>query len=616
MILKFLFQHKLALAVLVFLWLIAAGLATAQPAVMAPIVQIALQSEPVSAAAGESVSFAEVNLNNIDQYVSQFFRLDRMQPWNAAIILSGAFLSVVILGTALETLAFYIFTRVRINTLRRLQQYAFNHLLSLSMDFFNHQRSGSLVSRLEQDTSASVNSFTNILKLATTAPVMAIIYGVMLVRTNLQLMLLVSMVAAAQWTTVRLLRNRIRRYIVAEFDLIAMLKAYLTEIFQNIRVVKSFTAEEFEQVQLSDRFEAMIPVHVNRALSRHLQEPIVTMINAFGNVSILLLSINELLRGNFSVVGFFLFLYIGRAMIQPISQMGQIYLSYQEMTASAARVYEILQKSSSVQGGPRALGEFRDRIKFKTVSFAYADKSVLRNVTIEIKRGETVALVGPSGGGKSTLTDLLLRFYDPSSGNIFIDGTNIRDLQTDSYRRLFGVVTQETLLFNDTVAKNIAYGRNGITKEQIESAAEVANATEFIAEMPDGYQTLVGDRGIRISGGQRQRIAIARAVVHQPEILIMDEATSSLDTESERLVQNAIDRVIQGRTSVVIAHRLSTVINADKIIILQDGRVLDQGRHAELLQRCDLYKRLCELQFQMNGKNITSEVTPQEEKNQ
>jgi len=567
------------------------------------MVQVALQQTNIFSSPGEeatSVSLSDVNLNNIDHYINQLLHLEKLQPWNVVLLLSSIFLGIVVLGTIFETTAFYVFTWVRVNSLRNLQEFVFKHLLSLSLDFFNQQRSGGIVSRLQQDIAGSVNNLTNIFKAAATAPVMALIYGIMLVRTNFQLMLVISAIAAAQWTAARLLRNRIRRFVLAEFDLIAMVNAYLNEIFQNIRVVKSFVAERFEQVKLREQFERMIPVHINRALSKHWQEPIITMINGAGNVLILLLSTRELLNGNLTIVGFFLFLYVGRAMIQPISQMGQIYLGFQEMSASALRVFEILQTKSTVKNGKKLLKGFQHSLHFKNVSFSYGHEPVLREMDVEIARGQTVALVGPSGAGKSTFTDLLLRFYDPTNGEIGIDGQDIRDFDVESYRRLFGVVAQENLLFNDTVANNITYGRNGIEREEIMAAAEVASAAEFIRAMPKGYDTMVGDRGIRLSGGQRQRIAIARAIVHQPEVLIMDEATSSLDTESERLVQAAIDRVIEGRTAVVIAHRLSTVIHADKIIVLEEGRVLDVGKHPELFERCDLYRRLCELQFQMN----------------
>jgi subfamily B ATP-binding cassette protein MsbA len=601
LVISFLLRYKQQLAFLVALWLVAAFLTTAQPLVMAPIVQVALQqTEVLQTPQGQDVSLSNVDLNNVDQFVANLLGLGTLQPWDVVLLLSAIFLALVIASTLLESLAFYIFTRVRVHTLRNLQEYIFNHLLSLSLDFFNQQRSGSLVSRLEQDAAASVNSLTSILNAATIAPVMALVYGFMLVRTNFQLMLLVSLIAAAQWGIVRLLRNQIRKYVTAEFDLLAAVHAYLTEIFQNIRVVKSFVAERFEQRRLGARYSQMTPVHVKRALYKHWQEPMVQVVNAVGNIAILLLTTREMLNGQLTVVGFFLFLYVGRAMIQPINQLGQIYLNYQEMSASTARVYEMLKLRSTTKDGTQLVTSFERTIRFDDVSFSYGDTPVLKQINIEIERGQKVALVGPSGAGKSTFTDLLLRFYDPTAGMVSIDGQDLRQTSIESYRRLFGVVAQENLLFNETLANNIAYGREGITLAAIKEAAEVANAAEFIETMVKGYETFVGDRGIRLSGGQRQRIAIARAIVHEPEILILDEATSSLDTESERLVQAAMDRVIQGRTSVIIAHRLSTVIHADKIIVLQDGQVLDQGRHNELFDRCELYKRLCEMQFQFN----------------
>jgi subfamily B ATP-binding cassette protein MsbA len=596
----FLLQYKTYLMILACLWLGAAGLAAAQPLVMAPMVQVAIGQPEVASSQAQPISFANLDLNNVDQLITGLLGLKNLQPWDIVLVLSGIFLALVFIGTLLDFVAFYFLTRVRVSILRSLQEYVFKHLLSLSLDFFNQQRTGSLVSRLEQDATASVNSLVGILKSATVAPVMALIYGFMLVRTNLQLMILVSIVGAAQWFVARLLRNQIRKYVTAEFDLIASVHAYLTEIFQNIRVVKSFVAEKFENIRLSKKFSGMIPVHIRRAISKHGQEPLVAIINAVGNVSILLLSARELLDGNLTVVGFFLFLYVGRAMIQPISQMAQIYTDYQEMSAAATRVYGILQVRPTIVDGDFRQTNFSRAIQFKDVSFSYGDEPVLSHVDVEIDRGQTVALVGPSGAGKSTFTDLLMRFYDPSEGLITIDGRDLCNLEIASYRSLFGVVAQENLLFNDTIASNIIYGREGITREQMIAAAEAANASEFIGSLPNAYETLVGDRGIRLSGGQRQRIAIARAIVHQPEILILDEATSSLDTESERQVQAAIDQVVQGRTSVIIAHRLSTVLHAEKIIVLENGRILDEGRHTELYERCTLYKRLCDLQFHID----------------
>jgi subfamily B ATP-binding cassette protein MsbA len=250
-----------------------------------------------------------------------------------------------------------------------------------------------------------------------------------------------------------------------------------------------------------------------------------------------------------------------------------------------------------VKDGPESITRFHDGIVLHDVSFDYGGDRVLDRVSFEIKKGEIVALIGPSGVGKSTLADLILRLYDPVAGSITIDGRDLRSLRQGSYRRLFGVVSQEALLFNDTIRENIAYGREAISDDEIVRAARIANAHDFITECPNGYDTIVGDRGIRLSGGQRQRVAIARAIVGDPPILILDEATSSLDTESERLVQQAIDRVIEGATSIVIAHRLSTVLHADKIVVMNRGRVEAIGRHADLLATSETYNQLYQLQF-------------------
>jgi ABC-type multidrug transport system fused ATPase/permease subunit len=280
-----------------------------------------------------------------------------------------------------------------------------------------------------------------------------------------------------------------------------------------------------------------------------------------------------------------------------VGNLGGAYTQMQSALAASARLRELFALTSEVPDGTEEVDGFTDRIALNDVTFAYDDEPVLDKVSLEIGQGELVALVGPSGGGKSTLADLILRFYDPTRGRVTIDGRDLRRLRQESYRRLFGVVSQEALLFNATIRDNIAYGRGGLSEEDIVRAARIANAHDFIAEFPAGYDTVVGDRGVRLSGGQRQRVAIARAIVGRPPVLILDEATSALDSESERLVQQAIDRVIQGATSIVIAHRLSTVLHADKIVVLNRGQVEAVGRHAELLASSETYARLYRLQF-------------------
>jgi len=294
------------------------------------------------------------------------------------------------------------------------------------------------------------------------------------------------------------------------------------------------------------------------------------------------------------------FLTLVLRLLQPLKQLSQMRTTAQSSLASAERLFEILDSPAEFQRdrGTRDAAKFDRELKFEDVSFSYGDASVLSNVDFSAKKGEVVALVGPSGSGKSTLVDLIPRFYEPTEGRILLDGIDTREIKLPALRSLTGIVSQETVLFHDTVRNNIAYGAMGkYTQAQIEEAAKAANAHEFIAELPQGYDTLLGERGTRLSGGQRQRLAIARALLTDPPILILDEATSALDTESERLVQEAVDRLLQGRTVFVIAHRLSTITHADQILVLDRGEIAERGTHAELLATRGAYYRLYSLQF-------------------
>jgi len=295
-------------------------------------------------------------------------------------------------------------------------------------------------------------------------------------------------------------------------------------------------------------------------------------------------------------------LYIGFIfqLMQPLKLFGQVFNSVKEGVAASERVFRVLDTKPDILDveNPKHLAEFKSTIEFRDVTFKYeTGDTVLKNINLTIKKGDIVALVGPSGAGKSTLVDLIPRFYDPVSGAVLIDSGDIREYSVKSLRSHIGVVTQETILFNDSIYNNITYGGANYTQEQVESAAKAANAHNFIVELPEGYNTIIGDRGVKLSGGQRQRISIARALLKNPPVLILDEATSALDTESEQLVQQAIENLMQGRTSVVIAHRLSTIMNADTIVVLENGNIVEQGRHEELIAHEGLYKKLYLMQF-------------------
>jgi ATP-binding cassette, subfamily B, bacterial MsbA len=292
------------------------------------------------------------------------------------------------------------------------------------------------------------------------------------------------------------------------------------------------------------------------------------------------------------------FLAIFASIIQPAKNFSNGITSMQKGTVSAERIFRIIDTESLIQNKPDAkvLDEFRTAVEFRNVSFTYDRDPVLKDINLKIEKGKTIALIGPSGGGKSTLADLVPRFYDPTAGEVLLDGLSLKDYELESLRKQMGVVTQESILFNDTIFNNIAFGVENVREEDVIQAARVANAHDFIMQTPDGYQTSIGERGSKLSGGQRQRLSIARAVLKNPPILILDEATSALDSESERLVQDALNNLMKNRTSIVIAHRLSTIQHADEIIVIQSGQIVERGRHETLLSQSGLYKKLIEIQ--------------------
>jgi len=379
----------------------------------------------------------------------------------------------------------------------------------------------------------------------------------------------------------------------------------LDETLANVRIVKAFNMEEFETQRFADESSRFAKLIKSIQRRRNMAAPISELFGVTAIAAILWFMGRSVIEGTGSMTpgGLIVYVTIISQMMQPLKLFGQVFNSIQEGIGAGERVFKILDTKPRVSDSSEALAieSFTDSICYENVSFRYETGDiVLRNVSFEIKQGERIAIVGPSGGGKSTLVDLLPRFYDPQEGRITIDGIDIRRLTVESLRSLMGIVTQETILFNDSVRNNIAYGRAETPMENIIEAAKVANAHDFIMALPQGYETRIGDRGTKLSGGQRQRISLARAILKNPPILIFDEATSALDTESELLVQEAVERTLAGRTSVVIAHRLSTIQHSDRIIVIEKGEIVEEGKHAELLANSNgVYKRLYELQFQV-----------------
>ncbi|HKX06080.1 MAG TPA: ABC transporter ATP-binding protein, partial [Methylomirabilota bacterium] len=488
-----------------------------------------------------------------------------------------------------------LWIRVRVGA--AMQMDLFRHLLSLSMRFFTQHRTGELVSRLETDTRAASGGLETIVCTVLTAPVLIAFYGYLMVRTSPKLVIAALGAVVLHVGVTRVMRGPIRRLATDQFSAFADLAARFQEAILSVRVIKSLGAEAFELARVGRTMREVLRINVKFGVYKHVEEPARAVVNYVVEASILLLAAYELLAGRLAAPTFFLFLYVARAIMTQVGLLASAYTQIQATLAAATRIGELFALRPEVEDGPDDIKTFEDRIALSDVAFSYDSEPVLDGLDLEIRKGEVVALVGPSGVGKSTLADLVLRFYDPTRGSVSMDGRDLRSLRQDSYRRLFGVVPQEPLLFNATIRDNIAYGREDLSEEDIVRAARIANAHDFILDFAEGYDTVVGDRGVRLSGGQRQRVAIARAIVGRPPILVLDEATSSLDSESERLVQQAIDRVIEGSTSLVIAHRLSTVLHADKIVVMGRSGVEAIGRHADLLSTSETYGRLYRLQF-------------------
>ncbi len=595
---KYLAPYWLSVTVLVLASYLAMALAALLPVLLAPLLDLALGTAAASGPAAQPVPLSGLNLKNLGTAFFQWLGVRSVEhPFRVMLYLCLAYVAVGFLKGWLDFGSFLLALWIRVRTTAAMQMDLFRHLLGLSMRFFTSQRTGELVSRLDNDTRGATYGLESIVGTVLTAPVFIAIYGVLLLRTSPRLMAAAVVAAVLHVLVTRLIRLPIRRFATDEFSAFAALVARFQETIASIRVVKSFGAEGLESSRLARTLDDVRRINMKFGFYKHIEEPARAVVNYVVEATILLMAAWELFAGRITPPAFFLFLYVGRVIMGQVTQLAGAYTKIQSTLAASSRLSELFTLLPEVKDGPEAVTGFSERIVVDDVSFDYGGERVLEHVSFEIKKGEVVALVGRSGAGKSTLADLILRLYDPVSGRITLDDRDIRTLRQVAYRRLFGVVSQEALLFNATIRENIAYGREGLSDSDITRAARIANAHDFIMEFPTGYDTLVGDRGVRLSGGQRQRVAIARAIAGHPAILVLDEATSSLDSESERLVQQAIDRVIQGTTSIIIAHRLSTVLHADKIVLLGRGGIEAIGRHAELLASSETYSRLCRLQF-------------------
>jgi len=485
---------------------------------------------------------------------------------------------------------------------RDLRDAVFRHLQRLPIGYFQRTKTGQIMSTVLADTEQTRAVLTEVVTRSLQNGTMIVVNVVVLLLISPRLTFLALVIAPVLTLALQPILRKLRRghrRLRGEYGEIT---SVLQEVISGVRLVKSFRGEPYEDARFTNASAGYATGAARITRIAFLSQPMTELIGTTIAVLVLWLGAQQALGANASMDGARLitFMIIVMRLLPPLKQLSQMPTTAQQSLAAAERLFAVLDQPTEAQldRGTRTVDGFREGIAFEHVTFAYDAEPVLTDISFRAGRGDVVALVGPSGAGKSTLVDLIPRFYEPRSGRILLDGMDTREIRLESLRALTGIVSQDTVLFNDTVFRNIAYGAAATkTLAQVEQAARDANAHEFIAKLPEGYDTVLGERGTRLSGGQRQRLAIARALLSDPPILILDEATSALDTESERLVQQAIDRLLEGRTVFVIAHRLSTIAHASQILVLDHGRIVERGTHDELLERRGMYHRLHSLQF-------------------
>ena len=492
-------------------------------------------------------------------------------------------------------------TYIQFNLIKKLRAQLYSHLQSLSLSFFDKRQTGELSSIVINDVSNMRVAFGTSFHKLFVEPINILVFISLLFIINLKLALLSIIIVPLTGAVVVVIGKSIRRRSRRTAEKIARIMGIMSENLNSIRIIKSFAMETFETNRFKQEQERHYNLDLRQAKLRLISSPVTEMIGAFIAVILLWIGGHDVLVSNdMTSEDFIRFILILFSVLQPIRSLSKVGINLQNGFASADRVFNVLDTVPAIVSKPNAIKikDVKDEIAFNNVGFNYdGTDRILKDIFFTMKKGTVTALVGASGSGKSTIADLIPRFYDVINGKIEIDGNDIRDLDINSLRKMMGIVSQETILFNDTIGSNIKYGLQSVTDDQLQKAAKNANAYDFISEQPNGFETVIGEKGVRLSGGQRQRIAIARAILKNPSILILDEATSSLDTESEYKVQKAIDNLMADRTVLVIAHRLSTVETADKIVVMEDGEIADFGSHQDLLKKDGVYTRLYKKQF-------------------
>ena len=545
------------------------------------------------------ISINEEGLNTVISYIYTHIFGEEFVQMKFLAMLGGVLICMNLFSNLFRYAAAMTVENLRINTLRRMRNEMFANVANMNVGYFSNQRKGDIMSKITQDVMVVQYCITNTLQVAFRDPLLIIGYMTLMIGISWELSLFAVLFLPIVGLVIGRIVKRLRHPAKRGQERMADLVSVVDESLGGIKIVKGYNATNF----IVDKFKKinaeMSRLILSMARRQQLASPMSEFLGLTAVALILVFGGKLVESGIVTGAGFIAFVAAFSQITRPLRSFIDQFANINQGVAAGERIFTIIDAENEVKDKEDAI-EFeglKESIELRNVEFSYEDdRKVIQGVNLKIKRGETIALVGPSGGGKSTLSELIPRFYDVDAGEVLFDGVSVKDYKQESLRAKMSIVSQETVLFNDTIEGNILMGRPSATHEEVVEASKVANAHGFIMDSTEGYDTNIGDRGTKLSGGQRQRLSIARAVLKNPEILILDEATSALDTESEKLVQDALTNLLKGRTSIVIAHRLSTIYNADRIYVIDEGRVAEEGTHTELLEKGGIYAHLIEMQ--------------------
>ncbi len=600
---RFLTHRWRAVLFVVMMSFVSGALLSLRPLMLAPAIDsfVSVKGEP-------AVSFSDLTLNNVGPSLLAVTGVDGSDFQLLGVIIALMFIGVSILVVLLNIIAQRVLIRLKTNLSFDMSVAVHKHILSLPLSFFHNQKAGDLAVKIIGNVVSTSSSMESLARGFLISMTQVTVTAMILFKTDPVLASVIAGLGAVHIIITKTLGNKVRRSSreVAEYS--GKVGSIVMESVVGVRITKTFATEKYENKKVSRVLAKQRDAAAKFWLIKYYEQPMRLLADAIVIAGVIQIVFYGVASGRLTMAGAAMFVFLSQQMTVPLGDIFSKILGLNAMFGGAQRIADVLQTSNRMQDGMLEVPPLKNEIKIDHISFSYEKgEEVIRNLSFEIGRGQKIALVGSSGAGKSTLADLILRLDDIDSGSILYDGTDITQFRHKDYRHKFGVVFQECLLFNGTIRENILLDR-AEDKSELEHSIWAANAQDFIETLAEGLDTNVGDRGMRLSGGQRQRIAIARAIYGRPSILILDEATSALDSESERGVQKAIDRVSRELTTIVIAHRLSTVQDADKIVILKEGTVEATGTHLELLNKSPVYKRLCELQFVQDKNSSASSL--------